>query len=50
MKRPKPTVVLVHGAFEDASAWAPVTEVDSPHAIVSADPDAVVDAVHRATR
>jgi len=23
--RPKPTVVLVHGAFEDASAWAPVT-------------------------
>ncbi|MEV6832295.1 alpha/beta hydrolase [Amycolatopsis sp. NPDC051102] len=22
---PKPTVVLVHGAFEDASAWAPVT-------------------------
>lgn len=23
--RPKPTIVLVHGAFEDASAWAPVT-------------------------
>ncbi|UOX89161.1 alpha/beta hydrolase [Amycolatopsis sp. FBCC-B4732] len=22
---PKPTVVLVHGAFEDASAWTPVT-------------------------
>jgi pimeloyl-ACP methyl ester carboxylesterase len=36
--------------FEARRAHASITEVDSPHAIASAAPDAVVDVIHRATR
>ncbi|MFB9689093.1 alpha/beta fold hydrolase [Amycolatopsis plumensis] len=36
--------------FEARRAHASITEVDSPHAIASAAPGAVVDAIHRATR
>ncbi|WP_439382913.1 esterase/lipase family protein [Amycolatopsis lexingtonensis] len=36
--------------FEARRAHASITEVDSPHAIAAAAPDAVVDVIHRATR
>jgi len=36
--------------FEARRAHASITEVDSPHAIATAAPDAVVDVIHRATR
>ncbi|MGW4063243.1 alpha/beta fold hydrolase [Amycolatopsis sp. NPDC004747] len=36
--------------FEARRAHASITEADSPHAIASAAPDAVVDVIHRATR
>ena len=58
----KPTIVLVHGAFADASSWngvirsqaqragADITEVEGSHVIMISQPQAVTDVILTAAR
>jgi hypothetical protein len=58
----KPTIVLVHGAFADASSWngvierlqqrggADIIEVEGSHVIMISQPQAVTDHIVKAAR
>ena len=45
---PKPTIVLVHGAFADASSWNGV--VEGSHVIMISQPQAVTDHIVKAAQ
>ena len=45
---PKPTIVLVHGAFADASSWNGV--VEGSHVIMISQPQAVTDHILKAVQ
>ena len=45
---PKPTIVLVHGAFADASSWNGVFE--GSHVIMISQPQAVTDHIVKAAQ
>jgi hypothetical protein len=46
-----PTVVLVHGAFVDASSWnGVITEIDSSHAVPATHPADVAAVIVRAVK
>jgi len=58
----KPTIVLVHGAFADASSWngvirshaqragADILEIEGSHVIMISQPQAVTDHILKAAR
>ena len=48
----KPTIVLVHGAFADASSWngADIIEVEGSHVIMISQPQVVADHILKAAR
>jgi hypothetical protein len=46
----KPTIVLVHGAFADASSWNGVIEVEGSHVIMISQPQAVTDHIVKAAQ
>jgi hypothetical protein len=45
---PKPTIVLVHGAFADASSWNGV--VEGSHVIMISQPQTVTDHIVKAAQ
>ncbi|MEU4344222.1 hypothetical protein AB0H00_23670 [Nocardia sp. NPDC023852] len=49
---PAATIVLVHGAFADASSWQAalrtVVEIDAPHLVMQTHPDEVATVVSEA--